>query len=208
MGRHKENKCKLCRRENKKLFLKGPRCDSDKCAFDHRPTPPGLPPKKGGLARVSGYAIHLREKQKARRIYGVSERQFKRYFSIAKGTKGITGELLLQLLERRLDNVIYRLGFAKSRGSARQLVTHGHFLINNRRASIPSQLVNIGDEITLKEKSQKLNVFIETLSREYSVPLWLFLDKESFKGRMVKIPERKDIPVDLKEELIVELYSK
>lgn len=207
MGRHKENKCKLCRRENKKLFLKGTRCDSDKCAFEHRPTPPGLPPKKG-LSRVSGYAVHLREKQKARRIYGVSERQFRRYFSIAESIKGVTGEQLLQLLERRLDNIIYRLGFAKSRSSARQLVTHGHFLINNHRATIPSQLIAIGDEIALKERSKKLALFTDMASGEHSIPLWLSLDKESLKGRMVKIPERKDIPVDLKEDLIVELYSK
>lgn len=206
MGRHKKNKCKLCRREGRKLFLKGARCDSDKCTFEHRSSPPGLPPKRS--SRMSGYAIHLREKQRVRRIYGVSERQFKKYFKFAEQKKGVTGKFLLQLLERRLDNVVYRLGFVTSRGTAYQLVTHGHFLINDHKVNIPSHLINIGDEIILREKSRNLAIVTEALEKEPDVPSWLSLDKSNFKGKVVNFPEREDIPLDIKEELIVELYSK
>ncbi|MDI6840074.1 MAG: 30S ribosomal protein S4 [bacterium] len=207
MARYRDPVCKFCRREGKKLFLKGTRCDTDKCAFNRRQTPPGETKRKFHK-RESGYAIHLREKQKVKRIYGVLEHQFRHYFELATSKRGVTGEVLLQLLERRLDNVVYRLGFAPSRRAARQLVTHGHFLVNNHKIDIPSYLVKPGDLVSLKEKSQKLLGIVESLKVSREIPVWLSLDKANFKAEVKAIPNRENIPIDIREELIVELYSK
>lgn len=197
--------CRLCRREGKKLFLKGTRCDTDKCAVDKRETPPGMPPKRR-RKRASVYAIHLREKQKAKQIYGISETQFRRYFELAAHKKGVTGEVLLQLLESRLDNVVYKLGLAMSRRSARQLVTHGHFLVNSRKTNIPSYLLKPGDKITIRDKSKK--VVENSLKLDRPVPSWLSLDRSTFEGIAKYLPKRDEIQLDIREELIVELYSK
>jgi len=207
MARYTGPSCRICRREGRKLFLKGERCSTDKCALTRREGPPGEVAKKR-RAKESGYAIHLREKQKLKRMYGLLENQFKNYFKIAERRKGITGEILLELLERRLDNVVYRLGFAPSRRAARQLVNHGHILVNGRKVDIPSYLVNLGDIITLKEKSKKLILVENALKEEREIPKWLSFDKGSLQGKVLAIPKREDIPVDIKEELIVELYSK
>lgn len=212
MARYTEARCKLCRREavkeDPKMFLKSERCFTDKCAIERRAYPPGQHGAQKG--KLSGYGIRIREKQKAKRIYGVLERQFKGYFEKAKKMEGITGENLITLLERRLDNVVYRLGFAKSRSHARQLVAHGHFLVNGRKTDIPSYLVKVGDEIQLKERSRKNKIILETLeSRKTSVPKWLELDDKAFKGIVKEIPLRKDITdININEQLIVELYSR
>lgn len=198
--------CRLCRREGSKLFLKGSHCDTDKCAMEKREAPPGMLPKRGRRRRVSGYGIHMREKQKAKRIYGISERQFRKYFRISAHKKGITGELLLQFLERRLDNVVYRLGFSTSRKSARQLVSHGHLLVNSRKTNIPSYLLKPGDKITVQEKSKKL--VSERLKAEPSILSWLLLDPSNLEGSIKNLPKREEIPLDIREELIIELYSK
>ena len=207
MARYTGPSCRICRRESKKLFLKGERCSTDKCALTRREGPPGEVAKRR-RAKESGYAIHLREKQKLKRMYGLLENQFKNYFKIAERKKGVTGEILLQLLERRLDNVVYRLGVAPSRKAARQLVSHGHVLVNGKKVNIPSYLVDMGDTITLKEKSKKLTLVENALKEEREIPKWLSFDKKSLQGKVLAIPKREDIPVDIKEELIVELYSK
>ncbi|HID94036.1 MAG TPA: 30S ribosomal protein S4 [bacterium (Candidatus Stahlbacteria)] len=207
MARYTGPSCRICRRESKKLFLKGERCSTDKCALTRREGPPGEVAKRR-RAKESGYAIHLREKQKLKRMYGLLENQFKNYLKIAERKKGVTGEILLQLLERRLDNIVYRLGVAPSRKSARQLVSHGHVLVNGKKVNIPSYLVNVGDTITLKEKSKKLALVENALKEEREIPKWLSFDKKSLYGKVLAIPKREDIPVDIKEELIVELYSK
>ncbi|MCK4352910.1 30S ribosomal protein S4 [candidate division WOR-3 bacterium] len=198
--------CKLCRREGKKLFLKGARCNTDKCTFEKRQAPPG-PPKRF-RRRPSGYAIHLREKQKAKRIYGIMERQFRHYFEIAARRKKGTGEILLQLLERRLDNIIYKLGLVSSRKTARQLVNHGHFLVNDRKVHIPSYLVKPGDSITLREKSKKLLIITESIKTDTEIPAWLSFDKTTLTAEVKDLPKREDMPADIQEDLIVELYSK
>jgi len=208
MARVLDAKCRLCRREGEKLFLKGERCYTDKCAIERRNYPPG----EHGQARpkFSEYSIQLREKQKLRRIYGVLEAQFRRYFALADRTRGVTGETLLQLLERRLDNIVYRLGFSTSRAEARQLVRHGHFRVNGRKVNIPSFQVKVGDVVAVKEKSRKvvrINEALEAVDRR-GVPAWLDLDKGGFKGTVKSTPSRDDITMPIQEQLIVELYSK
>lgn len=209
MARYRGASCRQCRREKLKLFLKGERCYSDRCAFERRSYSPG----QHGQARLrksSDYAIQLREKQKVRRIYGILEDQFRRYFFMADRKKGVTGENLLQLLERRLDNTIYRLGFANSRNHARQLVRHNHVLVNGQKVNIPSYLVGVGEEITLKEKSQKIPAVNESIGAvaRRGVPSWLTADHTNYKGTVKTMPVREELTLPIQEQLIVELYSK
>jgi small subunit ribosomal protein S4 len=191
-----------------KLFLKGERCYTDKCAIERRNYPPG----EHGQARpkFSEYSIQLREKQKLRRIYGVLERQFRRYFAMADRGKGVTGEALLQLLERRLDNIVYRLGFATSRAEARQLVRHGHFRVNGRKVDVPSYLVRPGDAITVRERSRQVACIREALelAQRRGVPDWLEMNPEAFAGSVKALPARADLTMPINEKLVVELYSK
>ncbi|MBI1922033.1 MAG: 30S ribosomal protein S4 [Geobacter sp.] len=208
MARYTGPSCRLCRRENIELFLKGERCYTDKCAIKRRNYPPG----QHGQARikVSDYGVQLREKQKVRRIYGILEKQFRSYFEEADRMKGVTGENLLFLLERRLDNAVYRLGFAASRTEARTLVRHGHFRVNGRKVNIPSFLVRSGDVIEVREKSRNvacINDSLEAVVRR-GVPQWLELDKDARKGVVKTFPTREDITTPIQEQLIVELYSK
>jgi small subunit ribosomal protein S4 len=213
MARYTGPVCKLCRREGEKLFLKGERCNSSKCPFEKgRAYPPG---DRGRLAqfrrrRQSVYAVQLREKQKARRIYGVLERQFRRYYREAERRAGLTGENLLSLLETRLDNVVYRLGFADSRAQARQLVQHGHFLLNGRRSYSPSYNVRPDDEIQVREGSRSRTYFKERskILDEKRVQDWLSLDLKGMSGRVLRVPSREDIDTTLQEQLIVEYYSR
>ncbi len=208
MARYRGSVCRLCRREGMKLYLKGERCYTDKCAIERRAYAPG----QHGQSRrkPSEYGMQLREKQKARRIYGVLERQFRNYFKKAEQQKGVTGETLLQMLESRLDNVVYRLGFAGSRSEARQLVRHGHFRVNGRKVNIPSYLTRPGDEITVKEKSRGTNRFKELweIAAQRTMPEWLDLDIDNWKGRVVRLPSRDEIDVPVSEHLIIELYSR
>ncbi len=208
MARYTGSKCKYCRREGRKLFLKGDRCFSDRCAYERRPYPPGI----HGQNRVkfTEYGIQLREKQKVKRIYGVDENQFRLFFKRAAGLKGNTGENLLSLLERRLDNVIYKLGFANSRQQARQSIKHSHFQLNGIKVNIPSMLVSKGDEIMIKEKSRTMPSFIDAMQSvgRKEIPRWLSVDVNGFKGSVTDVPARADIGVDIEERLIVELYSK
>ncbi|MCW5893829.1 MAG: 30S ribosomal protein S4 [bacterium] len=208
MARYIGAVCRLCRREGQKLFLKGERCYTDKCAIERRNYPPG----EHGQARpkFSEYSIQLREKQKLRRIYGVLEGQFRRYFQLADRSKGVTGETLLQLLERRLDNIVYRIGFATSRTEARQLVRHGHFRVNGRKVDIPSYLVRAGDIVTVREKSQKVARIQEALelARRRGVPDWIEVTPEQWTGRVKALPTRQDLTMPVNEKLVVELYSK
>ncbi len=211
MARYTGPSCKLCRREGTKLFLKGSRCNSDKCAFEKRAYIPGEHGNaKGFRRRLSDYGIHLREKQKVRRIYGILEKQFGKYFKMAAKKSGITGENLLQFLECRLDNIIYRMGFAPSRKSARQIVRHGHILVNGRKVNIPSFLVRSEDEISIKEKSRGITLIQEAMeaSTEVSNYEWFEVDKDQFMGKILSIPTRIQIPLDVDERLIVEYYSK
>jgi small subunit ribosomal protein S4 len=199
----------LCRREAMKLFLKGERCYTEKCAIEKRNFPPGQHGKTR-KAKLAGYGLQLREKQKVKRIYGVLEDQFRRYFETADRTRGITGVTLLQLLERRLDNVVYRLGLATSRPQARQLVRHGHFLINGKKVDIPSYSLKPGDVVTVLGRSQK-NPTIEHAMQEVKgrgIPEWLSFDAASISGRVVSMPTREQINLPVQEQLIVELYSK
>jgi small subunit ribosomal protein S4 len=208
LGRYIESVCRLCRRENLKLYLKGDRCYSDKCAVERRSYPPGQHGQ--GRAKFSNYGVQLREKQKVKRMYGLVENQFRNFFSKAERQKGITGTNLLVLLERRLDNMVYRLGFANSRNEARQLVRHSHFNVNGTKVNIPSYLVKIGDVIELREKSRKsakINEALEAVARR-GVPSWLEIQKEQFQGRVAALPTREDLTMPIKEQLIVELYSK
>ena len=208
MARYIESACRLCRRENMKLYLKGDRCYSDKCAFERRGYPPGQHGQ--GRAKFSSYGVQLREKQKVKRMYGLLEKQFHNFFAKAERKKGITGTSLLIFLERRLDNMIYRLGFANSRNEARQLVLHGHFSVNGHKVNIPSYLVDVGDVIELREKSRKITKIGESLEAvaRRGVPAWLELEKENFRGRIVTLPSREDLTMPIREQLIVELYSK
>ncbi len=209
MAKYNDAVCRLCRREGMKLYLKGEKCYSPKCILEKRPYPPGKSSDRGARrAKASDYGIRLREKQKARRIYGVMERQFRRYFDMASREKGLTGENLLRLLERRLDNVVYRLGFASSRREARQLVSHGHFLVNGRSTNIPSYLVRVGDEIKVKDRSKDIEPIQRGLSYERTVPSWLDLDKEALSGKVVDLPKREDIDIEINEQMIVEFYSR
>jgi small subunit ribosomal protein S4 len=204
--------CKLCRREGEKLFLKGQRCFTAKCAFERRAYPPGEHGRDAQFRRrrVSDYSRQLREKQKTRRLYGVSERQFRRYYRSALKKRGLTGSNLLQMLERRLDNVVYRLGYSESRAHARQLVTHGHFNINGRRTDIPSILVRPDDEIEVREGSRKATYFTELpeLAESRTVPGWLERDVKKLNGRVLQMPERRDVDATVNETLIVEYYSR
>lgn len=208
MGRNIESACRLCRRENLKLFLKGDRCYSDKCAFDRR----GYPPGEHGQSRAkfSPYGVQLREKQKVKRMYGLSELQFRRTFVKADRQKGMTGTNLLVLLERRLDNVVYRLGFANSRVQARHFIRHNHFLVNGKRVNIPSYLISAGDIVEPVGKSREIQVLSDSLAavERRGVPQWLLLEKENRKGVVRTIPTREDITIPIQEQLIVELYSK
>ena len=209
MARYAGPVCRLCRREGMKLFLKGERCYGEKCAIDRRNVPPGQH-GKGRRARLLGYGLQLREKQKVRRMYGVLERQFRRYFEKADRQRGVTGEKLLQLLERRLDNVVYRLGFAASRPQARQLVRHGHFNVNGRRTNVPSFSVSAGDVIAVRPTSAK-NPAIAYAMEEVKgrgIPEWLELDGETLSGRLTAAPTREQLNLPVQEQLIVELYSK
>ena len=208
MARYTGPRCRLCRREGSKLFLKGDRCFSEKCAFERRSYAPGQHGK--GRIKVSDYGIRLREKQRVRRIYGVKESQFRRYFEIADRQKGVTGTNLLVLLERRLDNVVYRLGFADSRAQARQLVKHGHFLVNGRRVDIPSFQVRVGDEIAVREKSRDIVPIVQAIEAvaRRGVPDWLELDADNKKGVVKAMPERSHITMPIQEQYIVEFYSK
>lgn len=208
MARYTEAKCRLCRREGQKLFLKGDRCYTDKCAYERRPYAPG---GAGRLRKkMSDYAVQLREKQKVRRMYGLLEGQFHTYFERAEAQKGVTGANLLILLERRLDNVIYRLGFANSRDQARQLVGHGLFKVNGRRVSVPSLLVKANDVIEVREESRKVPVIMEAqeVIARRGCPSWLESDGANFKGTVKAMPVREDIQFPINEHLIVELYSK
>ncbi|MCH9032756.1 MAG: 30S ribosomal protein S4 [candidate division Zixibacteria bacterium] len=209
MARYRDANCKLCRREGEKLFLKGSRCYTDRCAFERRPVPPGQHGQRM-RRKVSEYGLQLREKQKVRRLYGIMEKQFHHYFEIAERKKGITGENLLRLLETRLDNFVYRLGFAPSRKSARQLVRHGHLLINGKKTDIPSYLLRPKDVVKVCEKSKNLEI-IHSALKDHStgdqIP-WLRLNKAALEGELLEYPERMDIPITANEQLIVELYSK
>ncbi len=205
MARYTDAACRLCRREGAKLFLKGERCYSEKCSFARRHKAPGM--HDNSRKKISEYGTQLREKQKTKRFYGVLEKQFRNTFEKAERMQGKTGENLLKLLELRFDNVIYRMGFAQSRAQARQLVSHGHFTINGKKANIPSMILKVGDEIAVKDTSKKSAAFENLSSRP--VPAWLSVDAEALKGKISVAPERADVDLaDLKETLIVELYSK
>lgn len=209
MARYCESVCRLCRREGLKLFLKGDRCFGEKCAFERRGYAPGEH-GQGRKKQSSDYGLQLREKQKLKRMYAILEKQFAGYFEKADRQKGITGTNLLLLLERRLDNMVFRMGFANSRTEARQLVRHNHFLVNGKRVNIPSYLVKIGDEISVKEKSRtitRISEAVSTVARR-GVPQWLELEKESFKGTVKMLPVREELTMPIQEQLIVELYSK
>jgi len=209
LARYIGSVCRLCRRENLKLFLKGDRCYSDKCAFDRRSYPPGQHGQRRGR-KSSDYAIQLREKQKVKRMYGLSEKQFRLFFKRADRQKGITGTNLLVLLESRLDNVIYRLGFVNSRTQGRQLVKHSHFLINGKKVNIPSYIIKMGDIIEIREKSRNMQSIKDSLDAvvRRGIPQWLDLEKESLKGMVKGYPVREDLTMPIQEQLIVELYSK
>lgn len=209
MARYRGSVCRICRRENIKLFLKGDRCYSDKCAFDRR----GYVPGEHGQRRrgkPSDYGIQLREKQKVKRTYGLSEKQFRLFFSKADRQKGITGTNLLVLLERRLDNVVYRLGFVNSRTQGRHFVRHKHFLVNGKRVDIPSYLVNVGDTVEVVEKSRAVQAIADSLDAvvRRGLPPWIGVEKEKFKGEIKSFPVRDDLTLPMQEQLIVELYSK
>jgi small subunit ribosomal protein S4 len=208
LARYIESVCRLCRRENLKLYLKGDRCYSDKCAVERRGYPPGQHGQ--GRAKFSNYGVQLREKQKVKRMYGLMERQFSNFFTKAERQKGITGTNLLLLLERRLDNLVYRLGFANSRSEARQLVRHSHFTVNGKKVNIPSYLVKVGEVIELREKSRKISKVGESLEAvaRRGIPSWLELEKEKFRGRLVSLPAREELTMPIKEQLIIELFSK
>ena len=209
MARYRDAVCRLCRREGMKLFLKGAKCFTDKCPIEKRNFAPGQH-GKDRKAKIVGYGLQLREKQKAKRTYFTQEGQFRNYFEKAARSKGVTGELLLQQLERRLDNVVYRLGFAVARRQARQLVRHGHVVVNGRKVDVPSYQVSAGDEIAIREKSNKLVVVegAKEFASHQAPPNWLQVDRDAYKGRVLALPKREDINLPINEQLIVELYSK
>jgi small subunit ribosomal protein S4 len=208
VARNTGSVCRMCRREGMKLFLKGERCFTDKCAIERRNYPPGQHGQ--GRHKNSEYSIQLREKQKVKRIYGILERQFRRYFHMAEQSRGVTGEALLVNLERRLDNIVYRMGFANSRNEARQLVRHGHFSVNAKKVTIPSALVRVGDKIEVREGSRKVARIVDAmeLSQRRGVPEWLEVQREAFVGAVKALPQRADLTMPINETLIVELYSK
>ena len=208
MARYVGSVCKLCRREDEKLFLKGTRCYTDKCALERRPYPPGQHGQR--RSKISDYGIQLREKQKLKRLYGLGERQMRNIFSLATKAHGITGEVFLALIERRLDNVVYRMGFAASRKEARQLVKHNHFTLNGKKVNVPSMRVAQGDVVELSQKARgkaKLTGALETYSMR-EIPAWIELDKNNFKATIKDLPKRDDITSKVEERLVVELYSK
>ncbi|HAB54489.1 MAG TPA: 30S ribosomal protein S4 [Ignavibacteriales bacterium] len=208
MARYTDSVCKLCRRERQKLFLKGQKCFTEKCPIENRSYPPG----QHGLSRrskISEYGVQLREKQKIKRIYGLLETQFRNYFEKAIKAKGITGENLVKFLERRLDNVVFRLGFASSRKQARQLIRHRHILVNNKSVDIPAYLLAAGDIIKIKDKSKKLDLVHNSLKKvRDNTYNWLSVDKATLSGTFVQVPERTEVPLNANEQLVVELYSK
>lgn len=209
MARYTGSSCRLCRRENLKLFLKGDRCYGDKCAFERRQYAPGQHGQiRGG--KPSDYRLQLREKQKVKRIYGVLEKQFRSYYTRADRQKGITGTNLLVMLESRLDNVVYRMGFANSRSQARQMVRHNHFLVNHRKVNIPSYQVKPGDVIEVKEKSHQVPQILEAMDTvvRRGIPNWIEVEKDKFRGILKALPNREDITMPIQEQLIIELYSK
>jgi len=208
MARYTDNSCRICRRENQKLFLKGARCYSEKCALSRRAFGPGQHGQK--RKKLSEYGMQLREKQKTKSFYGILESQFKKYFLMATKRKGVSGENLLQILESRFDNVIYRLGFANSRYQARMLVRHGHFEVNGQKVNIPSYLVKVGDIITLKESSKQSQIFKENIAinAKKAMPSWLEADIENYTGKVVSLSSRDEVDLPVEEHLIVELYSK
>ncbi|MCD4813962.1 30S ribosomal protein S4 [bacterium] len=209
MARYVGSECRQCRREGMKLFLKGSKCSTDKCAFERRNYAPGQ--HKDTRSKLSDYGKQLREKQKLRRIYGLLERQFRRYYVWASSKQGVTGEIMLQYLERRLDNVVYRMGYAVNRLEARQLVNHGHLKVNGRKVDIASYLVKIGDKIEVKEKSRELKVVkqaVESIARRGGVPEWLEVNPETMSGVFKMIPSKEAMAIPVEEQLIVELYSK
>jgi small subunit ribosomal protein S4 len=208
MARYTGPVCRLCRRESTKLFLKGERCYTEKCAIEKRNMPPGQHGRRRA-SKLQGYGVQLREKQKVKRIYGVLEEQFRRYFEMADRQRGITGETLLQLLERRLDNAVYRMGFATSRAQARQLVRHGHFLVNGKKVDIPSYSLKSGDAVTVRQTSKQNPAILHATEevKGRGVPEWLTLDGE-LGAKVVSMPTREQINLNVQEQLIVELYSK
>jgi len=208
LARYKESVCRLCRREGLKLFLKGDRCYGEKCAFERRGYAPG---DHGQFRRkYSDYGVQLREKQKLKRMYGLLERQFRSYFEKADRQKGITGTNLLLFLERRLDNMVFRFGFANSRNEARQLVRHSHFLVDGKPINIPSYLVKVGSEVRVREKSRKVERIVEAMEivARRGIPQWLELDKDNFRGTVKALPSREELVMPVQEQLVVELYSK
>jgi len=210
MARYTGPVCRLCRRAGVRLYLKGDRCMTPKCEIEKRAYPPGEHTQTRMRRRVSAYGVQLTEKQKLRRMYGVLERQFRRYFAEAEHRSGITGETLLQLLERRLDNVVFRLGFASSRAQARQLVQHGHFAVNDRRTDVPSFLVKVGDSISAVEKSRSLPPLVQAVERAGGrrLPAWLQIEGDAMRGRVLAMPARAEIDTQIQEELVVEFYSR
>jgi small subunit ribosomal protein S4 len=212
MSRYRGPKCKICRREGEKLFLKGERCYSEKCAYERRSYPPGEHGHGAQFrrSRESDFSRQLRAKQKARRIYDISERQFRRYYGIAQNQRGLTGLNLLQILESRLDNVVYRLGYAASRPQARMLVTHGHFNVNSRRTDVPSRLITPGDEIVVRDGSQKRTFFknLKEEAEDRTPAPWVERDLEKLAGKVTRLPDRTEIDGSLDEQLIVEYYSR
>jgi len=208
VARYTGSVCKFCRREKLKLFLKGDRCYSEKCSVDRRPYPPGVHGQ--GRTKFSPYGVQLREKQKVKRIYGLMEKQFRLTFDRAARMKGIKGENLLLLLERRLDNMVYRMGFARTRREARQLVHHGHFRVNGKRVNVPSALLRVGDVVEVRERSRKMALFADSLDaiERRGLPAWLELDRAKMQATVKAFPSREDITMPIQEQMIVELYSK
>jgi len=209
MARYTGSSCRVCRREGTKLFLKGQRCYTEKCGFDKRSYAPGQH-GKGQRTKLSNYGLQLREKQKVKKVYGILERQFRKYFQTASRSKGVTGSKLLELLERRLDNVIFRSCFASSRPGARQIVMHGHVLVNDRKVDIPSYSVKTGDIVIIKPKEKTVKRIKDSVEKlkDRSYPTWIEVDKEGLRVKITRFPERSDVAADIKEQLIVELYSK
>lgn len=198
--------CRQCRREGCKLFLKGERCTSKKCAFERRPSLPGQ--HGSARKRVTEYGLQLREKQKVKRAYGILEKQFRRYYEEAVRMKGVTGENMLSLIERRLDNVVYRMGIGSSRSESRQIVNHGHITVNGRRVNVPSFIVKVGDVIEIKENKRELEMFKQLKGMKIVMPKWIEFNSETLKGKILALPTREDIDLGIKEHLIIELYSR
>ncbi len=208
MARTIEPDCRQCRREGCKLFLKGERCTTKKCAMERRPVIPGQHGNSRRRVTFSEYGSQLREKQKVKRMYGVLEKQFREYYEEAERMKGVTGENMLSLIERRLDNVVYRMGIGASRSQCRQIVNHGHITVNGKRVNIPSYLVKVGDVIAIKENKQELEGFKALKGLKIVMPKWLEFDTNTLTGKILALPKREDVDVDIKEQLIIELYSR